>query len=277
MLGIVINGLRAEVSEDFRDLRYYSYYSYGSADEAQSDNPIIRTYQRGKRRARIIWANVQEQASPYVSMAADRLGIDLASSEDQDVEESDKPLLSRIPQILLWTFLTGFVLAGLLWQIGFIGSQPGTGPVREARNVAAAEWAVPSDSTGTAVAYPGPVAPQGTLSHIPEEPETLSVSAPAPEPEVKPPVRKKAAVGNSVGKYYVHTSSHISSHSADRELQRLITRGLVGMVREVDIPGKGLYQRVLIGPYGSKAEATSTAKNIKSSGWAGYTAIRKLD
>ena len=33
VLGVVLNGLRAEVSEDFQDLRYYTYYSYGSEKE----------------------------------------------------------------------------------------------------------------------------------------------------------------------------------------------------------------------------------------------------
>jgi len=43
VMGIVINGLRAEVSEDFKDLRYYSYYSYGSQSDTATGPLLCRS------------------------------------------------------------------------------------------------------------------------------------------------------------------------------------------------------------------------------------------
>jgi polysaccharide biosynthesis transport protein len=264
VLGIVINGLRAEVSEDFRDLRYYSYYSYGSKDEEQSTNPIIRTYERGVRKAKQTWSAVQEKSAPYVARAAERLGIEL--TDETDVMEDDQQSFStRLPRILLWTLLGLFVLTGLMWQIGLIGGQPGRGPVQKSRNVASLVGVIDAEHTELTPK----IGDLDTLvAAVPD-------AAPAPSPTPPPVSPTQVEPRVSTGVYYVHTSSHISRHSATRELERLRLRDLPGKIVTVDIPQKGIYHRVLVGPYDSKGLARVSADRIKDNNWAGYTAIRK--
>lgn len=284
VLGIVINGLRAEVSEDFRDLRYYSYYSYGSKDEEQSANPIIRTYQRGRRRARIVWSSVQEQAAPYIATAAEKLGIDLESEPEAERDVESQSLGRKLPRILLWTLLSLFVLAGMLWQLGLIGAQPGRGPVRRAQNPQPVSEAAPLQDEDPVSLPAAPVDSTTTPEPVPnpENHQVAQASVGGPNHEAQtvasPPqqTKKGVAAPASARRFYIHTSSHISGHTADNELKRLRRLGLEGTVKSVDLPQKGLYHRVFVGPFESKRGAREVAGRLKSKGWAGYTAIRRF-
>ena len=262
VLGIVINGLRAEVSEDFRDLRYYSYYSSASKDEEQSANPIIRAYQRAGRRSRIAYNSLQEKAAPYVEQIADTLGIELASDEHVDDTETPTSKAKKVGLIVLWTSLALFVLAGLIWQARLIGSVAGRGPVNQSRNVADLEpVALTSHEDGvedSAAVDPDTVAVSGT--------QVVPTPTPRPEPEVRSTERTM--------QYFVHTSSHATSHSANSEHQSLKRLGYRSKIEVANIPAKGRFHRVLVGPYPTKSNARQVGERLRSNGWAGYTAIK---
>ena len=264
VLGIVINGLRAEVSEDFRDLRYYSYYSYGSQDEIQSTNPVIRTYHKTKRRAKAAWGSVK--ASPYLQKLSELMGQ--PPNEDGDDNESDADTHSResrwILRVILWVFLGLFVLTGILWQMGLVVRGPSAGPARLSRNIQS--LSVQEDPAPAPLLPAPPVARTATSKAVPREStKTLdSVNSSMPN-----------NITRRETSFYVHTSSHVAKRSARNELEMLVSRGLEGEIQGLNIPGKGYFHRVLVGPYSTRELASDKAKFIRSRGWAGYTAIRK--
>lgn len=279
VLGIVINGLRAEVSEDFRDLRYYSYYSYGSQDSDQSTNPIIREFNRAKRRANSAWNSLKERMQP----ALEQLGIETDEGLEEDADApTDRPVWSTVLRVLLWASLALFVVSGLLWQVGYLRTNSSRGPSSRSNNVAeipleAVHPAPPVGSTDTtaAVSVPPDLAPRAKAA--PVVPPTPDAPDADPEPtpaEAAPPEPAEAAPPPAA--HYVHTASHKSAGAADRALSALAQRGFEGRVQTLDIPGKGRFHRVLVGPYLGRAAADSAAVVLRTRHRAGYTAIRTL-
>ena len=278
VLGIVINGLRAEVSEDFRDLRYYSYYSYGSQDEDQSTNPIIRTYQRSKRKAHQFIGKVRDKMSPMVSSFAERMGIEIEDAAEDPSQEEGRSAVSFIARIMLWSLLGLFVLTGILWQIGFF--RAAKGPAIRSGNMT--ELVAPSDEISVKLGSSFVDTSQfesidsSSAPVTPPEPEKSSLSEKKVHP-VQPVTPAVQPVTARVDSYYVHTSSHKSRHAANKELSLFARRGLKGRLESLEIPLKGLFHRVLIGPYPGKATAKEAANGIRRNHGPGYTALRKAD
>ncbi|MBT4139826.1 MAG: AAA family ATPase, partial [Candidatus Latescibacteria bacterium] len=136
-LGVVINGLRADVSEDFKDLRYYSYYTYGTHSEDESGPALVRFYNRTKRQMEQSWKQTREQAAPYIQMIKERLPSGLTTDGEAASEEELEPdITSKVLNISFWVFITGFLVAGLLWQTGYLlpGRNIAPSPKIEQRN-----------------------------------------------------------------------------------------------------------------------------------------------
>ncbi|MCZ6636522.1 MAG: AAA family ATPase [bacterium] len=116
-LGVIINGLRGDISEDFKDLRYYAYYSYGlEQDQEEHLNPVVRYFNRTKRQTLAAWENLKTRAQPYLEQIQERLRLPGSQSEEDEYEEGSD-LSDRLLQIFFWIFLVVFLAAGLLWQL----------------------------------------------------------------------------------------------------------------------------------------------------------------
>lgn len=125
-LGVVINGLRADVSEDFKDLRYYSYYTYGSNSEDNSGPAIVRFYNRTKRQIEQSWKQTQQQVMPIIQMIKDRLPLNSSEDGAEPEEEMESDITSKILNISFWVFIFAFLIAGILWQTGILSRSPST-------------------------------------------------------------------------------------------------------------------------------------------------------
>ncbi len=118
VLGVVLNGLRAEVSEDFQDLRYYTYYSYGSDHKELTPmekfwkklQPIQETFQKARG-----WLRRKDREEPPPPPAEVEL----------EVEPTWWDLTAKI---LLYLLLGGLVVLGLLWQVGFFDAPRRSSP-----------------------------------------------------------------------------------------------------------------------------------------------------
>ncbi len=275
VLGIVINGLRAEVSEDVRDLRYYSYYSYGSQDREYT-NPFIRAYNRAKRRGSQLLSTVREQTQPVLARAAEQLWINTPSGAENAIKnQGRRSMTSVIARVLLWSMLGLFVLSGIMWQIGFFRPRRPEGPRIRSQNVAEMMISAPGFRNEPVIVHDSATleALEGSINNgQPDESAILNANRPPrknAEPELGSPQPAQEA-------FYVHTASHKSIWSARREFDRLKERGLKGTIHTLDIANKGRFHRVLVGPHSDRAQARLTALDLRSRRWAGYTAIRKL-
>lgn len=264
VLGVVINGLRAEVSEDFQDLRYYSYYSYGAGMDEETGPPLVRLYNRTLRRLKALRNRAAEGAQPYLAWVREKAaalrpgGADL---EDMEIgapaeEEEDGPSHALL-RLLFWLFLLLFLASGILWQLGYVDLRS---PRPQTAEPAPADTRFENPPPAPA---PEPASAART--------DTAAVRPPAPEAPKAP-----AADRVRPPQYAVHVASHKARSSADREAGAYQKKGYTVRIVQADIPGRGRFYRVLVGEFDTRGRALQAARALKSSGRAGYAGVLRL-
>lgn len=274
VMGVVINGLKAEISEDFRDLRYYSYYSYGS-QVTESGNPIVREYNRLKRRA----ASVYRVSLPQVKKLLDTVGIDVhwgddeAQPQPQDGDSPPQSIKEQVKLIVLWGLVGLLILMGILWQIGYLGHRTAS------RDVVATSFANLPETP------PQPVDSPPTVDRVVG---TKPVSDPTtkedPGHKLLPLALPKMTVATSeptvldgkhrdLPNYGVHIASYRTRGSAQKALQRLAERGFVARTSPTEVNGRGIFYRIVVGNVSSIEQARAIADKLDSRGIGGYTKI----
>jgi cell division septation protein DedD len=108
-----------------------------------------------------------------------------------------------------------------------------------------------------------------------EEEPAREVEPPAP-PEVRAAETETPATAGLTEVYGVHVSSLTSEKDAWEDSERFYARGYSVAVRGEDIPGKGHWYRVYVGPFVEKEEASRVAAEVRESGLADYTRVRRL-
>ena len=106
-----------------------------------------------------------------------------------------------------------------------------------------------------------------------EEPR---IDVPAPEEPPPPPratARPAAAPG---GTYAVHVSSVKSESGANQESAVLAAAGWPAFVRAVDLPDKGRWYRVYVGPYADREAARGAEAQVRASGQHEYTQVQRV-
>ncbi|MBT4138115.1 MAG: SPOR domain-containing protein, partial [Candidatus Latescibacteria bacterium] len=138
-----------------------------------------------------------------------------------------------------------------------------------------------------------PKSSQNTTPHTtPNKTQATGVSekvatAPSFEPSIHKPVKKlpqrtirqtarRASQTNTGPKYALHVSSHSIVSSAKREAKRLKAQGYTVTIVETNIPQKGIFHRILIGDYATKANAKKALGDVKASLNVGFVQIRPL-
>ncbi|UCF55960.1 MAG: polysaccharide biosynthesis tyrosine autokinase, partial [Deltaproteobacteria bacterium] len=119
LMGVILNGMRPEVSPDFQDYKYYTYYySYGEEGEGKK---------RGERKKRLAFLR-RKGDSPRREAQKTSLG---EKGEAPQVEPRKKINMVRLALLLV---AIAFLAVGILWQSGIIEpfKQSGVGrPVRK--------------------------------------------------------------------------------------------------------------------------------------------------
>lgn len=82
----------------------------------------------------------------------------------------------------------------------------------------------------------------------------------------------KEGVGTN-GLYSIHIASSKDKESALRELDRLKKFGHEVFLTPVDIPGKGIWYRMMLGRFKTKAAAMAVAENLRNSNEFGFTRV----
>ena len=304
VLGVILNGLRPEVSGDVQDLPYYSYYSYGSEGREQSGNAFKRYYNRTLRRLKAFWKKSDEQVRPYVHAVRSRLGRDkaatpppTAATREQSEEFEGRGVVMQALHILFWIFLVLFLAAGILWQLNLLGSlrsilvsalRPESAPtqMQETPEVPEPET-VPSEPQKPSDAKPSdtkkPDAQPGTTS-VPitsPPPERQMASSPKPVEEAAHPVVHRASLVTELPqaprpRFAIHVASYKTRTSAQQDVQTYRKQGYTVHLARVDIPKRGVFYRVLVGQFLTRQDAGKAAEELKQIGITGYAAVVNL-
>lgn len=127
LLGVVLNGIRAEMSSDFHDMGYNAYYAYGSEVTAP-ERPFAQRVQDATRR----WKNkfgldVEGDDEPAFDIRAEvRKNRTTAPVRLGDMSQSSPRSTAKTVIVYLAIILTGL---GLLWQSGYLKKPLGLIPV----------------------------------------------------------------------------------------------------------------------------------------------------
>jgi cell division protein FtsN len=109
------------------------------------------------------------------------------------------------------------------------------------------------------------VLPDKTEGGVPRKQTT----APAAKPPVSQPVPK--AADNTL--YFVQAGSFQNADDAEKLKAKLALTGMEASVQKADVPGKGVWYRVRLGPYKGQAEANASIANLKQNGISNATAL----
>lgn len=107
---------------------------------------------------------------------------------------------------------------------------------------------------------------------LPDKPEgsaTKQVVTKPQAPVVNP--LPKAPVDSAL--YLVQAGSFQNADDAEKLKAKLALVGMEASVQKADIPGKGVFHRVRLGPYKGVAEANATIANLKQNGISNATAL----
>ncbi len=77
--------------------------------------------------------------------------------------------------------------------------------------------------------------------------------------------------------YYLHVASFRSEKSATESVKYLKRNNVETVIRKENVPGKGDWYRVYIGPYSSQAQAEQVARDLKNKKAISYASIQKKD
>ena len=115
---------------------------------------------------------------------------------------------------------------------------------------------------------------------LPDKPEGGAASHKQPvvksqqsAPIAKPLPPQPAAKPADSTLYFVQVGSFQNVDDAEKLKAKLALVGMEASVQKADVPGRGVFHRVRLGPFKGQAEANSTIANLKSNGIENATAL----
>jgi capsular exopolysaccharide synthesis family protein len=285
LLGIVLNGLHADVSAEYQDLGYYSYYGYGS--ESRSKPRTFREKVEDRFRRLKNWLTNAEEEAPAAAPAA---RDDEDDSEDEEEEEYQPPPRAGSAVVAAVSLL--LVGLGLAWQSGYLAKPLNMVPLlaeyppREAASLPPAPAGPPAGEEVPAV--PGTAAENAfSASEEALAPEEEMVPEGAPEPVdavageaavegETPPAAPTEEAGRRAAAtpaaragaqpYAIHVASYPpDSKWEQRTLEHLRSRKLEAFLSPVVVKGQP-YRRLLVGSFSSANEAHRRARQLQQQG-----------
>jgi tyrosine-protein kinase Etk/Wzc len=216
IIGVVLNGLKAEISPGFEYHEKYDYY-YGSERKMKLTlgQRIAALPKRVRRYAGAIPGEVKSAAAEETIGEEKPRSVEIASRS---------PFKSRLLKILLLLIALSLLVVALYYS--FMMTQFIESPLKPL------------------VGFPTP-------PPSPPPPDAVIVSAPPPKAEV--PNDPGAATVQKP--YMVQVRATQDERIARETLAALKTRGHNAFMETIDLPGKGVWHRIFIGRFASETEA----------------------
>ncbi len=127
LLGVVLNGIRAEMSSDFHDMGYNAYYAYGSEVTAP-ERPFAQRVQDTTRRWKKKFGLDVEADEPAVDLGGEGGRQNRTTAPVRLGDMSQSSPRSTVKRILAYLAIVVTGL-GLLWQSGYLKKPLGLLPV----------------------------------------------------------------------------------------------------------------------------------------------------
>jgi capsular exopolysaccharide synthesis family protein len=281
LLGVVLNGVRSELSGDYHDFGYSSYYGYGVEPDDRRAAGWWTRWTAGRDQRQRRRAGRGRSAAPR--------DPDSALAPPAPGRRSAPAVARRWPGRVATASLLALVVAGLAWQSGYLpwaapallwpgGSRvdPGS-PLPPVADVRAARPGLPPESsapasvlTGREGAHPDSVAVPDTASRAP-------VPAPAGSAESAVPALAAPALAwrGAARPVSIQLAAYApGSARGDQLLQRLRQQGEPAFVSLGGTLRRPL-ALLLIGAFATRAEASARATRLgRAAGAAGAMVVQ---
>jgi capsular exopolysaccharide synthesis family protein len=241
VLGIILTGVRSEVSADYEELEYYRY-AYGQEPTQRTPGHMVR--QAGEsflRRAAGLLAGVS------------------------------------VPALLIRLVFVGLLVLGVLawwfgiWPTDWLNGQPPEPrkastvlqpPVEEKRAAPSPEPA--QASGGEAAPAVAPVIPASP----PEQPKAspASIAGPTAALPGSKPRRGTPRGPGAERRFSLQVASRNDPAVSFAYADSLRGKGLEAFTTPAEIPGRGVWYRVFVGGFGSSSQAARTAEDLQTKG-----------
>ncbi|GAB4419545.1 MAG: hypothetical protein OHK0054_10490 [Sideroxydans sp.] len=169
---------------------------------------------------------------------------------------------------LIVGMMLGIVVTGLVVWYVLTSNTESFHPAErhEPPQVVAPQVVVPNAPASAAVAVPGVAPTYEFYKVLPGKGESPS----SPAPPAAGPTTSKPAVGEP---YLVQVGSFARAEDAEKLKAKLALLGFEASVQRADVPGKGVFHRVRLGPYSGLTEAHAAIASLKQNGIANATAV----
>jgi capsular exopolysaccharide synthesis family protein len=243
--GVVLNGMRPEVSPDFHDYKYYRnyYYSYGGEDEEKEARSYKKVFSFAKHKD-----DSQSSSEEKISPAS--------------VRKVARPRQGKRLNPMKWSLIGVsliFLSSGLLWHNGIMD------PLKLFH---LKRWVIADQVKSSAKKGPANKTPEKEPEVIPEKPKVktrtkepkLPAEAPTPQAPTAAGIRADIEEMGIQGKfpsypYSVQLGSYPSLERAERAISIYLKRGLPSYLVKVDLKKKGVWYRVFAGHFEDPQQA----------------------
>ena len=272
LLGIVLNGIRAEMSSDYQDLGYNAYYAYGSevaSPERTTEQRFQDWTRRWKKRLGLGEDDVPRHEQTWAA-GEDHEPEEAEEAEDFDSEEADDERGAHPVRRALSYVALIVVAAGALWRSGAVPMMAGDGddlpptpttvaavvsePLLQAPVVAAARAAEGMDGPARVVVQP-----------VAASAETPRQGAPR-QGAPRQGAPRQLDVARSERPYTVRLASYPpGSRWAATMLTTLRQRGQPAFLSPVQVKDER-YERLLVGRFANWDDAYQHARDLREAG-----------
>jgi cell division septation protein DedD len=253
VIGVVLNGLKAEISPDFGQQDYYYYYYGREKTPVPLSKKIKDKILTGPQSIWYAFGNIfrkkpvsmAEEDAPTTSITAKIDNIKTEESSESTKREDKQKRTTPWLKIFMVLLLVTLLALGLLYQAGYL----------KIRNTIKSLWQQP------VVSETIPVAPRETetvkTTEVPPAIAPTSASAPiAPEKETT-----AAAIttrkGESEKPFSIQIKSIPASEEARRDVEALRAKGEYAFSMRIAIKGREARDRIFIGRFATKEEAAT--------------------
>lgn len=265
IIGIILNGMKPDISPDFPDYKYYKYYSYYGKDENKERST------RGLK-----------SFLPFGRKAGDRkssiMSLLLPSTEKAD--QGDKKSRRSVLKWALIIFTSLFIVWGILWQTGIIN------PIKK-DNRPDPRTSVGKKRSGETAAKPEtrPVTSSSVENTVPEvgvEHEEATAIVQTDDMTVRDedtPIKDADYLSGSFP-FSIYFGSSISKEKVEASIAQYRREGLSAYWVKIDFKEKGIWHRMYAGYFKDQEQAQDvinkynfTDAEIKNTAYANLIGI----
>jgi len=254
MLGVILNGMKPEVSPDFQNFKYYNYYSHG--DEGRKKGQLRKGLQLFRENGISSWGRAQKgKKGKWSVLTISLLGAGLillaggilwhlGIMDPLKAQDSAKPAPDKAVQL----------------PVQKVPPKPPSPPAPSPPSQVKQESVKTPAATAPAAQEKQEPAPQPTVQAAAEKPVQETKS---PAPAVKPAAEKKTAlppVSQGEYPYSIYLSSLKTLDQAKRAISVYAGKGIQAYWVKVHFKEKGEWYRIYAGHFKDRQEAEGFAQ-----------------